>query len=157
MTSHRRNGYVVAGYSWPFPLRFQRLNISRGLDKQSLACLPHHTLYMKSLLEASSQTKQHIPSFIAVTVATFIPNWKRKTNLARIFCQFFSVSLSFFDFVGYSREICNMKSKCLIYNNLQLLMRSESAGPRLNSSLELIYLKTSIAQNCNYYHWRGVL
>ena len=31
-------------------------------------------------------------------------------------------------------------------------MRSESAGPRLNSNLELIYLKTSIAQNCNYYH-----
>ena len=131
MTSHRRNVWVIGGYSWPFPLRFQRLNIWQGLDKQSLACLPHLTLYMKSLLEASSQTNQLIPSFIAVTVAipSFQTERERKTLLV-YFANFFSVSLSLFDFVGYSREICNMKSKCLIYNNLQLLMWSESAGRR---------------------------
>ena len=108
---------------------------------------------MKSLLEASSQTNQYIPSFIVVTVLllSFQTERERKTLLV-YFANFFFSLLSLFDFVGYSREICNMKSKCLIYNNLQLLMWSESAGPRLNSNMELIYLKTLIAQNCNYYH-----
>ena len=129
MTSHRRNVWVIGGYSWPFPLRFQRLNIWQGLDKQSLACLPHHTLYMKSLLEASSQTKQHIPIFIALTVATFIPNWKRKKNLDRILCRFFfSVSL--------------LLSK--LYNSLQLLMWSKSAGRRFE-----FQPRTDLSQNFN--------
>ena len=101
---------------------------------------------MKSLLEASSQTKQHIPIFIAVTVATFIPNWKRKKNLARIFCRFF------FFFFFFSVSLLLSK----LYNSLQLLMWSKSAGRRFEFQPRTDLSQNFNRKNCNYYHWRGL-